>query len=188
MYYLIFGLVIFFAPHLYSTFRSRETGRDIKANMGAGKYMGLYSLITLAGFILIIWGYGLSRPSPTVFTPPTWGRHINLALMWPSFILLVSSNAPLGYLKQVLKHPMLYGIILWSAGHLLATGEQNSLLLFGTFLIYALIDRHVVSSRNLPVKTASILGDIIAIVVGTALYWVMIKYLHPMWIGVPLLS
>lgn len=188
MYYLIFGLILFFATHLYSTFRSREKGHDIKVKMGAGKYMGLYSIISIIGFALIIWGYGLSRPSPTVFNPPDWGRHINLALMLPSFILLISSNAPLGYLKQMLKHPMLYGVILWSVGHLLATGEMNSLILFGSFLAYALVDRMAVSSRPLPVKTASILGDIISIVAGTVLYWVMIKYLHPMWIGVPVLS
>lgn len=188
MYFLIFGLIIFFATHFYSTFRNREAGHDIKTKMGAGKYMGLYSIITIVGFALMIWGYGLSRPSSTIFSPPTWGRHVNLALMLPAFILLVSSNAPLGYLKQSLKHPMLLGVILWSAGHLLASGEMNSLILFGSFLAYSIIDRLAVSARPQPVKTASIMGDIIAIAVGTILYWVMIKYLHPMWVGVPVLA
>ncbi len=183
MYFLIIGVIIFFATHLYSSFRNRERGRDIREKMGYGKYMGLYSLVTLIGLIFMVWGYGLARPSPLLFSPPTWGRLTNFAFMLPAFILLAASSSPYGYLKQILKHPMLYGILLWSAGHLLANGETNSAILFGSFFIYAVINRFAVMNRPTPVKSASIWGDIIAIVIGVVLYWLMIKYLHPMLIG-----
>ncbi len=183
MYFLIIGITIFFATHLYSSFRSRERGRDIRERIGHGKYMGLYSLVTLVGLVFMVWGYGLARPSSLLFNPPTWGAHANFAFMLPAFILLAASNSPDGYIKQILKHPMLYGILLWSAGHLLANGETNSAILFGSFFIYAVIDRFAVMTRPASVKSASIWGDIIAIVVGVVLYWLMMKYLHPMLIG-----
>ncbi|MBL4871111.1 MAG: hypothetical protein JKX72_09170, partial [Robiginitomaculum sp.] len=182
------GLAIFFSAHLYSAFRSREIGRDIKEKIGAGKFMGLYSLASMAGFVLMVWGYGLSRPSTLIFTPPSWGHSALLALMLPVFIILMSAYGPRGYLKQLLRHPMLIAIILWSAGHLLANGELNSLLLFGGFLLFALIDWFAVAGREIAVKQASILGDILAIGLGTLFYWLIIAYLHPMLIGVPVLN
>lgn len=186
MYFLIAGTTLFFIAHLYSSFRTRIPGRDIRERLGYAKFAGLYSLISGIGFALMIWGYGLARPSEIVFTPPEWGRHMAMALMLPAFILLVSCYGPRGYLKQALKHPMLYSVILWSAAHLAANGEMNSVILFGSFLVYAIIDRLAVIGRQTSIKRATIFGDIHAIAIGTLLYWLMIKYLHPMLIGVPI--
>lgn len=188
MYFLIAGVVLFFSTHLYSSFRSRVPGQDIRVRLGSAKFMGLYSLVSGAGFALMIWGYGLARPSELMFSPPEWGRHVTLALMLPAFILLVAAYGPRGYLKQILKHPMLYAVILWAAAHLVANGEFNSAVLFGSFLAYALLNRITVSNRERPVKRVTIFGDIHAILVGALLYWLMIKYLHPMLIGVPVVG
>ena len=183
MYFLIAGAAIFFAAHLYSSFRTREPRQDIRERWGAAKYMGLYSLLSGLGFVLMIWGYGLARPSPEVFNPPDWGRHVTMALMLPAMILLMASYGPRGYIKQAVGHPMLISVILWSAGHLLANGEMNSLILFGGFLAYALIDRIAVMSREEAVKRVNVAGDLFAIIIGTVLYFLLVKYLHEMMFG-----
>ena len=118
MTYLILGLVIFFAPHLFSAFRSREPGADLKEKLGYGPYMGLYSLVSIIGFVLICYGYGASRPSAILYTPPAWLVHIQLLLMIPALILLISSNGPVGHIKKAVKHPMLVSVKLWAFGHL----------------------------------------------------------------------
>ena len=186
MYVLIAGAALFFLTHLYSSFRTRMPGRDIRVRIGYAKFMGLYSLVTGLGFVLMLWGYGLARPSPIVFNPPEWGRHATLALMLPALILLMAAYGPRGYIKQAVKHPMLLAVILWSGGHLLANGELNSLILFGGFLAYALIDMLAVMSRTIPIKKASISGDLYAVIIGTVLYFLLVKYLHEMMFGMPI--
>ncbi len=188
MYFLIAGLVLFFGTHLYSSFRTRTPGRDIRVRMGVMKYMGLYSLVSGLGFALMVWGYGLARPSPQIYTPPEWGVHVTMALMLPALILLMAAYVPRGYIKHAIKHPMLLAVILWSFGHLLANGELNSIILFGGFLVYAVIDRIAVRKRDLPVKKASIAGDFYAVIVGTAIYFLFVKNLHELMIGMPVMS
>jgi len=179
MLYLILGLVIFFGAHLFTTFRSREAGRDIKTKLGYGPYMGLYSLVSLAGFVLICWGFIATRDA---------GRHVNLALMLPALILLVASQLPTGAIKKAVKHPMLVAVKLWAFGHLLANGEINSVILFGSFLAYAVIDRIAVKKRgdNGPGPDAriSVISDIGAVVVGLGLYVAILLWLHPILFGV----
>lgn len=188
MYFLIAGTVLFFATHLYSTFRTRIPGRDIRVRMGTMQYMGLYSIFSGLGFVLMVWGYSLSRPSAQIYIPPEWGVHVAMALMLPALILLFSAYVPHSYIKQAVKHPMLLAVILWSAGHLFANGEQNSIILFGSFLAYAIIDRIAVSGRNLPVKKANIAGDLYAVILGTAVYFLFVKNLHELIIGVPVIA
>ncbi|MEE9273634.1 MAG: NnrU family protein [Robiginitomaculum sp.] len=184
MYFFITGLILFFATHLYSSFRNRTPSMDIKERLGYMWFMGVYSIISGLGFVLIVWGFGLSRPSPQVFTPPSWSAYVTMAFMLPSFVLLFVAYGPQGYIKKAVKHPMLLSIILWAGGHLLTNGELNSLFLFGSFLLYAIINRIAVSGRPIPVKRVSIIGDIYAIVIGVAVYYLFIKYLHGMMIGV----
>ncbi len=188
MYFLIAGVIIFFAIHLYSSFRSRIPDRDIRMRMGVMKYMGLYSIFSGAGFVLILWGYGLARPSASLYTPPDWGVHVNMALMLPALILLMAAYGPRGHISQTIKHPMLMSIMFWSVGHLLANGEMNSVLLFGSFLVYAVIDRFAVAGRDLPVKKVTIAGDLYALIIGTSVYFLFFKYLHELTIGVPVMG
>lgn len=188
MTYLILGLAIFFAGHFFSAFRSRAPGKDIKEKMGAGPYMGLYSLVSIAGFALIIWGYGAARPSPILYTPPAFLAHINLLLMVIAMILLASAYLPAGHLKKAVKHPMLAAVKVWAFGHLLANGELNSVLLFGSFLAYGVIDRIAVKKRGDngpgPDAAVNVMGDIGAVVVGLGAYAAIAFYLHPVLFGV----
>lgn len=191
MTYLILGLIIFFGAHLLSAFRSRAPGRDIKAKLGYGPYMGLYTLVSVIGLGLIVWGFGAARPAPILYVPPAGLAHLNLALMLPAMILLAAAYTPTGRIKKAVKHPMLVAVKIWALGHLLANGELNSVLLFGSFLAYGVIDRIAVKKRGdngpRPDAPVSAMGDLAAIVIGAGAYAALLFWLHPILIGVPAL-
>ena len=184
----IAGLVIFFGTHLFSAIRSREPGKDLKQKLGYGPYMGLYSLVSIAGFVLICMGFGATRGAGMVYIAPDWGRHVNYALMVPALILLVASQMPAGHIKKLAKHPMLVAVKLWALGHLLSNGELNSVILFGAFLAYAVFDRIMVKRRGDtgpgPDIVAKPMFDVIAVVVGLVAYVAIAHYLHPILFGV----
>ncbi len=187
MTYLILGLVIFFGMHIFSGVRSRADGADLrKKNEGA--YMGAYSLVSLAGFALIVWGYGAARPAQVLYTPPAFLGHFNLILMALALILLASAYLPAGRIKKAAKHPMLAAVKLWAFGHLLANGELNSVLLFGSFLAYAVFARIAAKRRGDngpgPQAAVSAVGDVGAIVVGLGAYAAIAFWLHPVLFGV----
>jgi uncharacterized membrane protein len=144
----ILGLVIFFGAHVFSALRSREPGKDLKKKMGYGPYMAAYTFVSIAGFYMICVGFDATRNAGLVYQPPSWGKHVNFALMPPALILLVASQLPTGRIKKWAKHPMLVAVKLWAFGHLFANGELNSFLLFGSFLTYAIFDRIMVKRRG----------------------------------------
>ncbi|AXE63369.1 NnrU family protein [Hyphomonas sp. CACIAM 19H1] len=191
MTYLILGIIIFFGAHLFSAFRGRAPGKDLKAKLGYGPYMGLYSLVSAVGLGLMIWGFGAARPAPILYTPPTGLAHLNLALMLPAMILLAAAYLPTGRIKKAVKHPMLAAVKIWALGHLLANGELNSVLLFGSFLAYGVIDRIAVKKRGDigpgPDAPVSAIGDIGAVVIGAGAYAVILLWLHPILFGMPAL-
>ncbi len=188
MTYLVLGLVIFFGTHLFSAYRSREPGKDLRKKMGEGPYMGLYSLVSIAGFALIVWGFGAARPAQILYTPPAYLAHINLLLMAIAMILLAAAYLPTGRIKKAVKHPMLAAVKVWAFGHLLANGELNSVVLFGSFLAYAVLDRIAVKKRgdNGPGPDAAVngMGDAGAVVVGLGAYAAILLWLHPVLFGV----
>lgn len=185
------GLALFFGLHLYSSFRSRDPGKDRRKQMGEARFMGLYSVAALAGFILIILGYGAMRPGTILYSPPAWGASVNMLLMIPAFIMLTASQIPAGHIKKKLKHPMLVSIKIWALGHLLSNGELNSVLLFGAFLAYAIISR-VKAKRRGDMGAARALPnpkwDIIAVIVGLGLYAAFAMGLHGALIGVDIIQ
>ena len=186
------GLVLFFGLHLFTGIRDRTPEKDIRARMGYGLYMGLYSVLSLLGLALIIYGYAETRGLGYLYTPPIWAKHLNLLIMVPALILLVASQLPTGHLKKWTRHPMLVAVKLWALGHLLANGELNSVLLFGTFLFYAIIDRILVKRRgdNGPGADVQVqtLMDIVSVVLGLALWVGLAVWLHPILFGVPALG
>jgi uncharacterized membrane protein len=181
---LILGLVLFLGMHSVRIVAGAFRDAQVAARPGAWK--GLYSLVSAVGLGLIIWGWMLYRPAaPVLYDPPVWSRHLALALVWPAFILLAGSNGPVGRIKATVQHPMLIGIILWSLAHLLANGDQASVLLFGAFLVYAVADLVSALGRKTPAPVASgILPDVIMVVAGTALYALFAFVLHRMLFGV----
>ena len=184
----LIGLLIFFGLHLFSAVRSRDPGQDLKERLGYGPYMGLYSVISIIGFVLIVYGYGATRGAGVLYVPPTWLAHINLLLTIPALILLVASQVPPGYIKKATKHPMLLAIKLWALGHLLANGELNSVILFGSFLAYAVFDRIMVKRRgdNGPGPDVALnpMMDGISVIVGLGVWAAIALWLHPILFGV----
>lgn len=185
----LLGLLIFFGAHVFSAIRSRETGRDLKEKLGYGPYMGIYSLVSALGLGLLIYGYGGARDVGTIlYTPPTWLAHINLLLTVPALILLVASQIPAGHLKKVTRHPMLVAVKLWAVGHLLANGELHAVILFGSFLAFAVFDRIMVKRRGDmgpgPDVALNPLMDLISVIVGLAAWAAIAFWLHPIAFGV----
>jgi len=184
----LIGFAIFFGLHFYSAVRSRAPENDFKARLGYGPFMGIYSLISLVGLGLMIYGFGGARSAGILYTPPTWMAHINLLLTLPAMILLVASQIPAGRIKKATKHPMLLAVKLWALGHLLANGEVNSVILFGGFLVFAIFDRIMVKRRGDNGPSAEIAlnssMDVISVVVGLGVWAAIAFWLHPILFGV----
>jgi uncharacterized membrane protein len=186
---LILGLVLFLGIHSVSIVAPAARDRWAAA-MGANAWRGLYSLISIAGFVLLIYGYGVARQSPVLlYTPPLWLRHVAFALMLPAFPLLFATYFP-GRIKVAVKHPMLIAVKTWALAHLLVNGMLADVLLFGGFLAWAVADRISLKRRVArPVSTApmSPWNDLIAVIGGLALYAVTVLWLHRVVTGVPLM-
>ncbi len=184
----LLGLAIFFGVHLYSATRSRHAEYDLKKRLGYGLFMSGYSLISLIGFGLMIYGFGATRGVGVLYVPPVWLQHINFALTVPAMILLVASQLPVGVIMKVTKHPMLLAVKLWAFGHLLANGELNSVILFGSFLAFAVFDRIMVKRRGDegpgPDAVVNPVMDLIALAVGLGIWASIAFWLHPVLFGV----
>jgi uncharacterized membrane protein len=183
---LIVGLIIFLGIHSISIFAPAL--RDgIAARIGAMPWRGIYSVISIVGFVLIIKGYGLARHEPVVlYSPPFWTHHVTALLMLPVFTLLFAPYFP-GRISAALKHPMLVGVMLWSVAHLISNGMLADVVLFGAFLVWAVADRISYTHRTQrPLKGAppAARNDVIVVVVGLALYALFILWLHQKLIGV----
>ncbi|KPF71553.1 NnrU family protein [Bosea sp. AAP35] len=194
MLVLILGLVLFLGMHAVTM------KRDLRARLierfGAGGYKGLYSAVSILGFVLLIYGYGLQRAAgyTPVWEPPVWTRHLALLLNLPIFILLAVGKRPSWLLSRV-KHPMLLAVKIWATAHLLSNGDLGSMLLFGSFLAWAVMARISVKRRPEEIARSAAMGtvafgrsDVIAIVVGLAAYLAFAFWLHPLLIGVPVIT
>jgi uncharacterized membrane protein len=177
---LVLGLILFLGVHSVSIVA--PAWRDgMHARLGEGPWKGLYSVVALIGFVLIIVGYGWARQDPVVvYLPPTWLRHVALLLLLPVFPLLLAVYLP-GRIKSAAKHPMLLATKFWALAHLLANGTLADVLLFGGFLAWAVADRISFKHRTqrpLPGAPPSPVNDLIAVVGGLAIYVVFMLWAH----------
>jgi len=185
---MILGLVLFFGVHTLTT--QREVRARVIASSGEGGYKIGYSLVSALGLVLIVWGFAHYRTTGMweIWTPPTAFKHLTVALMLPAVILVVASYIR-GRIYTTLKHPMLTGIKLWAAAHLLANGDLGSIILFGSFLGWAVFDRislkHRVDSGAPPIPVGGPGNDLIAVAVGIVAYLALAFAFHPVVIGVP---
>ncbi len=190
MWMLVAGLVLFVGTHLVTT--RTYTRRDAIARLGEGGYKGLYSLSVAVGLVLIIVGYGRAQlgANPLIWTPPAWGRHLNMLLMLPVFPLLAAAYLP-GRISAAVRHPMITAVKLWALAHLLVRGDLASLVLFVGLLAWAVVDRISLKHREaaglVTIKSGPARNDAIAIVVGLAIYVIFFKWGHAALIGVPLI-
>ena len=185
---MILGLVLFLGVHTLTT--RRKLRASVIASTGEGGYKIGYALVSFAGLALIVWGFAHYRATGwiDVWYPPKALKHITLALMLPAVILVVASYLR-GRIYTTVKHPMLTGIKLWAASHLLANGDLGSIILFGSFLGWAVFDRISLKRRAdsgaPPIPVGGPGNDLIAVAVGIVAYLALAFAFHPVVIGVP---
>jgi len=180
---LIIGLIAFIGIHVLVSLRQSRSA--LIGRIGEGPYRGIFSLVSVIGLGLIIYGFGRYRADGLipVWSPPTFLRPIAEVLMWPAFVLVVAAYIP-GTIKAVLKHPMLAGIKLWAFAHLLANGDLGGIILFGSILGWAVYDRITLKRRidaggpRIPV--GGLRNDLLAVVVGTLIYLAVGFVFHPL--------
>jgi uncharacterized membrane protein len=188
---MILGLALFLGAHSLPT--QRELRARAIVSLGEGGYKIGYALVSLAGVVLIAWGFAHYRATGwiNVWDPPKALRHITVALMLPAVILVVAAFIR-GHIYTAIRHPMLAGVKLWAAAHLLANGDLGSIILFGSFLGWAVFDRISLKRRSDAGAPAIPVGgwgnDLIAVAVGIVAYLALALAFHPVVIGVPVIG
>lgn len=188
MLVLIVGLLVFLGLHSVRIVAEDWRGARI-AQWGEARWKGVYSLLSIASFVLLIWGYGLSRAAPVdLWQPPVFTRHLASLLTLPAFVLLVAAYVPGNHLKAALGHPMLAGTKLWALAHLASNGRLADLLLFGGFLVWSALCFRAARRRDraagLARPAASGARTALAIAAGVIAWAAFALYLHGALIGV----
>lgn len=185
---LIIGLAVFLGVH--STRIVADGWRTASlARIGEMPWKAIYSLLSIAGFVLIVIGYGAARQSPVVlYTPPLWTRHVAALLTLPAFILLAAAYVPRNAIKRAIGHPMVAGVKIWALAHLLANGTLADVLLFGSFLLWAVLSFTAARRRDRAAGTAYPAGPVartgIAVAVGVVAWAAFAFALHRPLVGV----
>jgi uncharacterized membrane protein len=186
---LIIGLIIFLGLHsvriVADDWRTQK-----RLQWGEGAWKGLYSVASIVGFGLLVWGYGLARQQPVVlWVPPVATRHIAATLMLIAMILLVAAYVPGNAIKSKLHHPMVLSVKTWAVAHLLANGNLADVVLFGSFLAWAVACFIAARKRDRAAGTVYPAGKtvptVITVVIGLLVYGGFVAYLHRVLIGVP---
>ena len=185
---LIIGLVIFLGMHsvriVADDWRSAQVAR-----ISLLPWKGLIALVSLVGFGLICWGVVLTRAEPVfLWMPPRWTHHLTALLMLPAFVLVVAAYVPGNRIKAAIGHPMLAGTKTWAIAHLISNGRLADVVLFGAFLVWAVIafssSRRRDRAAGVTYPAAKVHRDIIVVVVSLALWIAFATVLHAALIGV----
>jgi uncharacterized membrane protein len=192
MVLMVVGLVIFLGVHSLKIVAFDWRTRMV-ARIGINPWKVIYSLSSIAGFVILIYGYKQARLSPVViWTPPEMLRHLNSLFTLVAFILVTAAYVPRNRFKARLHHPMLLGTKAWAVGHLLANGTLHDIILFGAFLVWA-VAAYVTDRRRdralgtvYPAGTAGM--TVLTVVIGVAAWAAFAFWLHQAWIGVNPLS
>lgn len=185
---LILGLILLLGVHSVRIFGEAWRTRTV-ASLGPGAWKGLYSVVSLVGLALVIWGYGLARQQPVVlWQPPAGLKHMNSLFTLLAFILVVAAYVPRNAIKSRLHHPMVLGVGLWALGHLLATAKLADVVLFGSFLLWSVLSWSAARRRDRALGTrygdGSLVATLLVLVVGGIAWAVFAMWLHAAWIGV----
>jgi len=188
MLVLILGLVLFLGIHSLRIFADDWRGRQI-ARMGLMRWKALYAAVAIAGFVLLCWGFGLARQQPVLlYVPPLWLRHLNALFTLVAFVLFIAARVPRNHFKAKLHHPQVLAVKVWAFGHLLATGMLHDMVLFGAFLLWAVVLFAVSRWRDRREATiyaaGTVQGDVLTVVIGGALWLAFVLWLHLWLIGV----
>jgi len=188
MLLLILGLLIFFGTHSLRIFADGWRTRQ-RERIGAMRWKGLLSLVSLAGFVMVCWGFGLARANTfAVWSPPVWTRHLAALLVLFAFILLAASSVPGTRIKAAIGHPMTVAVKVWALAHLLANGTLADIVLFGSFLAWSIATFASARRRDRAAGTVypamGISRDLAAVAVGVVSWVIFARFLHLWLIGV----
>jgi uncharacterized membrane protein len=188
---MILGLVLFLGVHTLTT--QRDLRARMIASTGEGVYKAGYALVSLLGLVLIVRGFAHYRSEGLIelWTPPRALKHLTMALMLPAVILVVAAYIR-GRIYTAVKHPMLSGVKLWAAAHLIANGDVGGIILFGSFLGWAVFDRISLKRRadagGPPIPVGGWGNDLIAVAVGIVAYLALVFAFHPVVMGIPVVG
>jgi uncharacterized membrane protein len=188
MLILIVGLVLFLGVHSARVFAPAWRAQFV-AQRGANAFKGLYTVVSLLGFVLLIWGYSLARQQPTVlWVPPVAMRHVAALLTLVAFVFLAAAYVPGNAIKAKLHHPMTLGVKVWALAHLLSNGNLADVLLFGGFLLWSVLVFRAARQRDRAERIQYVAGvalpTVVAVAVGVVAWVVFALWLHGWLIGV----
>ncbi len=185
---LIIGLLVFLGIHSTRIFADGLRDRMI-AKLGTNGWKGVVAIVSIIGFVLIVWGFGLARQQPVLlYVPPQALKHANSLFTLIAFVLVAAAYVPRNHIKASVGHPMLAGTKVWALGHLLSIGFLHDVVLFGAFLAWA-VALFVVSRRRdrregVVYPAGTLAGDLIAVVAGIVAWAAFAFWAHRHWIGV----
>ncbi|MBM3336132.1 MAG: NnrU family protein [Betaproteobacteria bacterium] len=185
---LIAGLILFLGAHSTRVFAD-DWRTSMLERLGEKKWKGLITLLSIAGFVLLILGYDQARMTTVaLWQPPLWARHLAIVLNLLAFVLLAAAYVPRNSIKAKIGHPMIAGVKIWALAHLLANGTLVDVLLFGTFLIWAVLDFRTSRRRDRMNATTypsgALANTLLTLVVGLGAGAVFMLWLHARWVGV----
>jgi len=185
---LLLGLVLFLGMHSVRIFADPWRSAML-ARLGEMGWKGVAAVVSLVGFVLIIWGFGLARQQPVLlWAPPVAMRHLASLLTLVAFVLLAAAYVPRNGIKARLHHPMVLGVKVWALAHLLANGSLAHVVLFGSFLVWAVLSFRAARARDRAAGTVyppGSAGATVATVVVGVLAWAGFAFwAHAAWIGV----
>ena len=188
VFVLVLGLLLFLGIHSTRVFADGWRTQFI-AQRGAMSWKGLYAVLSLLGFALLIWGYGMARQEPVVlWASPRWTKHLAALLTMPAFVLLAAAYVPGNGIKAWLHHPMVLGVIVWAFSHLLANNTLADALLFGGFLLWAVLSFTAARKRDRAAGTQYAPGKpvmtVLTVVVGLSAWAVFAFWAHLALFGV----
>ena len=189
MSYLVLGLVVFLGVHSVRIVAEGWRTRQLQAH-GEGAYKGVYSVLSLLGFALIVYGFGVARETPVVlWTAPVALRHVAALLILLAFVLLAAAYVPGNAIQARVHHPMVLGVKTWALAHLLSTGRLETTVLFGAFLLWAVFNFSAARRRDrldggASTRPVSKGATVLALLLGLGAYAVFAVLLHGMLIGI----
>jgi uncharacterized membrane protein len=188
MAYLILGLVVFLGVHSVRIV-AEDWRTQTRARVGENTFKGVYSVLSLLGFALIVWGFGVARETPVqVWSPPIGMRHAASLLTLIAFVFLAAAYVPRNAIKARVHHPMVLAVKSWALAHVLANGGLAHLVLFGAFLLWAVLDFIASRRRDRALGTTYSAGTAsgtgITIVVGVVAWVAFAFWLHGLLIGI----
>ena len=185
---LIVGLILFLSVHSVRIVADDWRTAQI-ARVGPKAWKGVYTLLSIAGLVLIVWGYGLARQSPVLlYSTPAWTRHSTALLTLGAFVLIAAAYVPETRIKARIGHPMVAGVQAWAFAHLLSNGTLADVVLFGSFLVWGIFSYRAALRRDIAANVAYVIGpmsrDITAVAIGAIVWAVFAFWLHEWLIGV----